>query len=261
MLNNRQLVVIKLGGHAMTDQKLLGAFLKNIASLAQKGLQLVIVHGGGPHISNLLFRLNIPSTFIEGLRVTDAETLEAVEMVLCGSLNKALTRALLKAGANASGISGEDGGLLRATMKNEALGLVGSITAVNPGIIHTLLAAGFVPVVAPLALGPDFQPLNVNADTAAGALAGALQADFFILVSDVPGVLDKTGNLLPELERKDVPALLGDGTISGGMIPKVECCLEALAKGCRNALILDGKQQNSLLDFLEKGIRKGTVLK
>lgn len=245
----------------MTDQKLLAAFLENVASLAKKGQQLVIVHGGGPHITRLLFRLNIPSTFIEGLRVTDAETLEAVEMVLCGSVNKALTRSLLKAGADAVGISGEDGGLFSATVKNDALGLVGSITAVNPGIVHTLLAADFVPVVAPLALGPDFQPLNVNADTAAGALAGALNADFFILVSDVPGVLDKAGNLLPELERKDVQALLGDGTISGGMIPKVECCLEALAKGCRHALILDGKQPGSLMDFLEKGIRKGTVLK
>lgn len=253
--------MIKLGGHAMTNQKLLAAFLENIASLSKKGWQLVIVHGGGPHISSLLFRLNIPSTFIEGLRVTDAETLEAVEMVLCGSVNKALTRYLLKAGAAAAGISGEDGGLFRAKVKNEDLGLVGIITGVNPSLVCSLLSAGFVPVIAPLALGSDFHPLNVNADTAAGALAAALKADFFILVSDVPGILDKEGKLLPELEKKDAQTLIGDGTISGGMIPKVECCLEALAKGCRNALILDGKRQNSLLDFLEKGIREGTVLK
>lgn len=261
MLKNTPLVVIKLGGHAMTDQKLLAGFMENVASLSKKGLRLVIVHGGGPHISGLLFRLNIPSTFIDGLRVTDAETLEAVEMVLCGTVNKALGRALLKAGALAAGISGEDGDMFRATLKNEALGLVGSITSVNPDLVHTLLAAGFVPVIAPLALGPDFQPLNVNADTAAGALAGAMQADYFILISDVPGVLDKTGNLISELGKQNVQTLLEDGTIKGGMIPKVECCLEALAKGCRNALILDGKDRNSLLDFLEKGLSKGTVLK
>lgn len=239
---------------------MLKIFASDVARLAAGGIQLLLAHGGGPHISALLKRLGIESSFRDGLRVTDNETLAVAEMALCGAVNKAITRELLKAGANAAGVSGEDGGLLRAEIIDPGLGRVGRIIHVNPAILNALLAGGFLPVIAPLALDNECEPLNVNADTAAGAIAGVLKASFFILVSDVPGVFDKEGKLIDKLSGGQIRDLIADGVINGGMIPKVECCLAALAAGCEKALILNGKAKNSLGNFLEKGLAQGTLI-
>ena len=253
-------VVIKYGGHAMDKPELSRAFAQDLALLAGKGMRFVVVHGGGPQISGLLKRLNIESRFADGLRITDAATMEVVEMVLCGQVNKAVVGELAARGVAAAGISGRDGGLLRARRKNPALGLVGDIVSVDPKLPRCLLDGGFVPVVAPVAAGPEEEALNVNADTAAGALAGALGAEYFVLVSDVPGVLDGEGALIPALDGARIAALRESGVISGGMIPKVEACLGALAAGCGRALILDGRAPSSLRRFLLEDAPLGTVV-
>lgn len=259
-MRSRKLAVIKLGGHAMDDGDLLAAFARDVAGLYAKGMEFIIVHGGGPHINALLARLRIDSTFINGLRVTDNETLEAVELALCGAVNKAVTRHMQKNGCRAAGISGQDGPILRAAIKDEALGRVGRITGVDPDLLFALLKGGFLPVVAPLALDQRGEPLNVNADTAAGAIAGAMHADYFVLVSDVPGVLDEQKNLLPRLDTEEISDLRQAGIISGGMIPKVESCQHALAQGCHNALILNGREENSLARYIEAGEKLGTLI-
>lgn len=251
-------VVIKYGGHAMDRPELRTAFAANLAELAGSGWSVVVVHGGGPQISALLKRLRIESRFVDGLRVTDAPAMEAVEMALCGQVNKAVVADFLRHGVRAAGISGRDGALLRASVKNPALGLVGEVEAVDPALPQCLLAAGFVPVVAPVASDGEGRALNVNADTAAGALAGAMRADTFVLVSDVPGVLGADGALLPDLSAADIARLRGEGVISGGMIPKLEACLSALRAGCRHALILDGRAPSALRRFLLGGEPLGT---
>lgn len=179
-------VVIKYGGHAMDKPELSEAFAADLTRLAAQGMRLVVVHGGGPQISALLNRLHVESRFVNGLRVTDAACMEAVEMVLCGQVNKAVVSALARHGARAAGISGRDGNLLLARRKHPDLGLVGDVEAVDPSLPRCLLDAGFVPVIAPVASGSEGEALNINADTAAGALAGALEADYFVLISDVP---------------------------------------------------------------------------
>ena len=252
-------VVIKYGGHAMDDAALRGAFMKDIAFLRDTR-RFVIVHGGGPQISGLLKRLDIESRFKDGLRITDAATMDVVEMVLCGQVNKAVVAELAAHGVAAAGISGRDGGLFRARPKDPALGLVGDIVRVEPKLPRCLLDAGFVPVVAPVASGPEEEALNVNADTAAGALAGALRAAYFVLISDVPGVLDGEGALIPALDGARVAELRKAGVINGGMIPKVEACLGALAAGCGRALILDGREPGSLKRFLVEDAPLGTVV-
>ncbi len=254
------ITVIKLGGHAMDEPGLLAAFCADVAQLAASGHKLVIAHGGGPRINSLLRRLNLESRFVNGLRVTDSDTLDAVEMALCGAVNKYLVRQLLEAGIKAVGISGEDGRLLCAVQKDPLLGFVGSVAKVNPGIIYTLLSGGFLPVIAPLALSPDGELLNVNADTAAGAIAGALAADRFVLISDVPGVLDDEGSLLKELNPNQIANLTARGIISGGMLPKVECCQLALGQGCKSAIILDGSRKSSLALCLGANDIAGTVI-
>lgn len=253
-------VVIKYGGHAMDKPELARAFAADVAKLSGRGFRLVIVHGGGPQISSLLGRLGIESRFADGLRITDEATMEAVEMVLCGQVNKAVVAELAARGVAAAGISGRDGGLLVARPKNPALGLVGEIVGVDPGLPACLLDGGFVPVVAPVASGPDGGALNVNADTAAGALAGALGAEYFVLISDVPGVLDAGGKLLPRLDHAAIAALRQADVIKGGMIPKVEACLGALGAGCGRALILDGRAPGSLARFLLEEAPLGTVV-
>ncbi|MBD5641137.1 MAG: acetylglutamate kinase [Desulfovibrio sp.] len=253
--------VIKLGGHAMDEPGLLASFCADVAQLTRNGHQIVIVHGGGPHINTLLERLHLESRFVNGLRVTDGPVLAAVEMALCGTVNKSLTRQLQKMGANAVGISGEDGRLLIANQIDPALGFVGGIVKVNAEIVLTLLSAGFTPVIAPLALATDGQLLNVNADIAAGAIAGALGAAWFLLVSDVPGVLDADSNLLPELDDAQISSLVKSGIIRGGMLPKLECCQSALAQGCKAAIIVDGKRQNALSLCLERGNVAGTIIR
>lgn len=234
-------VVIKYGGHAMDKPELSEAFAADLTRLAAQGMRLVVVHGGGPQISALLNRLHVESRFVNGLRVTDAACMEAVEMVLCGQVNKAVVSALARHGARAAGISGRDGNLLLARRKHPDLGLVGDVEAVDPSLPRCLLDAGFVPVIAPVASGSEGEALNINADTAAGALAGALEADYFVLISDVPGVLDAQGRLISGLSRAEITRLIDQGVISGGMIPKVEACLNALDAGCGRALILDGR--------------------
>lgn len=260
MRSNRKLAVIKLGGHAMDDAALLAAFAVDIARLSQKGMRFIVVHGGGPHINALLQRLGIESTFVNGLRVTDRPTLEAVELALCATVNKAVIRHMHRHGCRVAGISGQDGSMLKATVKDSSLGHVGRVTSVNPDLLVALLKNGFIPVVAPLALDQNSEPLNVNADTAAGAIAGAMQADYFVLISDVPGILDSQKCLIPRVDTEEIANLRENGTISGGMLPKVESCQHALANGCRNALILNGKEKNSLGRYLEDGEKLGTLI-
>ena len=213
-----QTVVIKYGGHAMDKDELNAAFADDMAFL-QQSMRLVVVHGGGPQINALLNRLAIESRFEKGLRVTDADTMQAVEMVLCGQVNKTVVSRFLQHGARAAGLSGRDAGLLRARVKDPVLGLVGDVEKVDASVLSCLLDGGFLPVVAPVASGPEGQALNINADTAAGAVAGALHADYFVLISDVPGVLDADKKLIPSLDRARIAELIEAGVINGGMIP------------------------------------------
>lgn len=252
-------VVIKYGGHAMDKDELNAAFADDMAFL-QQTMRLVVVHGGGPQINALLNRLAIESRFERGLRVTDADTMQAVEMVLCGQVNKTVVSRFLQHGARAAGLSGRDAGLLRARLKDPALGLVGEVEKVDASVLSCLLDGGFLPVVAPVASGPEGQALNINADTAAGAVAGALHADYFVLISDVPGVLDGEKRLIPTLDRARSQSLMDEGVICGGMIPKVGSCLHALDAGCRRALILDGREPGSLRRYLYEDAPLGTVV-
>ncbi|WP_300786751.1 acetylglutamate kinase [uncultured Desulfovibrio sp.] len=253
-------VVIKFGGHAMDKEALCAAFAEDLAVLSAEGTRCVVVHGGGPQISALLERLHIESRFENGLRVTDEATMQAVEMVLCGQVNKDVVRRFAAHGVRAAGISGRDGGLLLASVRQPALGRVGEVDKVDPALVECLLAGGFVPVVAPVASDAAGLPLNINADTAAGALAGALHADFFVLISDVPGVLDGEKRLIPTLDRARSQSLMAEGVINGGMIPKVDSCLHALDAGCRRALILDGREPGSLRRYLCEDAPLGTVV-
>ncbi|MBQ7608398.1 MAG: acetylglutamate kinase [Desulfovibrionaceae bacterium] len=252
--------VIKYGGHAMDHLDLAEAFACDVAALVKKKSRFVIVHGGGPQISRLLSRLAIESRFVNGLRVTDAETMEVVEMALAGTVNKDVVARLASKNVRAVGISGRDGNLLTAKIRASELGYVGDVTHVNPDILHCLLGSDFVPVVAPIAQDEQFHALNVNADTAAGAIAGALQAETFVLLSDVPGVLDAEKHCIPRLDRAAIAELTQNGVISGGMIPKVEACLNALRLGAHQALILDGRASNSLLHFVTGEKQSGTVI-
>lgn len=253
-------VVIKFGGHAMDKEALCAAFAEDLAFLSAEGTRCVVVHGGGPQISALLERLHIESRFENGLRVTDEATMQAVEMVLCGQVNKDVVRRFAAHGVRAAGISGRDGGLLLASVRQPALGRVGEVDKVDPALVECLLAGGFVPVVAPVASDAAGQPLNINADTAAGALAGALHADYFVLISDVPGVLDGEKRLIPTLDRARSQSLMDEGVICGGMIPKVGSCLHALDAGSRRALILDGREPGSLRRYLYEDAPLGTVV-
>ena len=253
-------VVIKYGGHAMDDPALSEPFAEGIARLGERGMRLVVVHGGGPQISTMLARLNIPSRFERGLRVTDEATMEVVEMILCGRVNKGVVSLFARHGVRAAGISGKDAHLFGAAQLREDLGLVGEIQSVDPTLVTILLDAGFVPVVAPVAGGVHGESYNINADTAAGALAGAMEADYFVLISDVPGVLDEDHRLIPRLTRRNVARLVQEGVVHGGMIPKVLSCLHALDEGCKRALILDGRAESSLERYLLEGAPLGTVV-
>ncbi len=265
-------IVVKYGGHAM-DGSLANAFGNDIALLKQVGINPVVVHGGGPQINAMLKRLNIQSNFVQGLRVTDAAMVEVVEMVLAGSVNKQVAALINAAGALAVGISGKDGGLIRArklrrTYKDPDsqieqaldLGYVGEPAFIDTRVIHALTGAGLIPVIAPVGAGEDGQTYNINADTVAGAIAGALNAQRLLMLTDVPGVLDKSKQLLSDLSLTQIRGLIADGTISGGMIPKVETCMEAVTQGVKGATILDGTVPHALLLelFTEHGI--GTMI-
>ncbi len=267
-------VVVKYGGHAMGDEKLAAEFGRDIASLKQVGVNPVVVHGGGPQINAMLKRLAIQSSFVDGLRVTDAAMVEVVEMVLAGTVNKHVAGLINQAGALAVGICGKDGGLIRArklqrTVRDPGshieraldLGFVGEPEHVDVRVIHALTGAGLIPVIAPVAMDENGQTYNINADSVAGAVAGALGARRLLMLTDVPGVLDGDKQLISEMSIADVEAGVASGMISGGMIPKVENCVEAVRKGVRGAVILDGRMPHACLleMFKEGGI--GTLIR
>ena len=266
--------VIKYGGHAMGDPELARLFASDIVLLKQVGIHPVVVHGGGPQIGRMLDRLKIKSEFVDGLRVTDAETVEIVEMVLSGTINKRIVSAINAAGGAAIGISGKDGGLIQAsklrrtsrdeqsdTEKTIDLGFVGEPDQINPRILTSLQQSGLVPVVAPIGVGAGGETYNINADTVAGAIAGALGASRLLLLTDVIGVLDKAGELISDLTIERIRELRADGTITGGMIPKLETCTKAVEDGVDAAVILDGRVPHSMLleIFTDQGI--GTLIR
>lgn len=252
--------VIKYGGHAMGDANLAKLFARDIVLLRQVGINPVVVHGGGPQIGQMLERLKIKSAFIDGLRVTDKETVDVVEMVLAGSINKSIVSAINEAGGFAVGLSGKDGNLIRAQRLRRSkrdpgsnierildLGLVGEPTEINPHILDFYERSDITPVVAPIGMGAQGETLNINADTAAGAIAAAVGARRLMMLTDVEGVLDKSGQLIAEMTTKEARRYIADGTIHGGMIPKIETCLEAVGKGVEGAVIIDGRTPHALL--------------
>ncbi len=270
---DQQTIVIKYGGHAMGDPKLAEGFARDIVLLEQSGVKPVVVHGGGPQIGKLLDRLNIKSEFQGGLRVTDEATVEVVEMVLAGSINKQIVCEINRLGGKACGISGKDGNLMivKKLTRTERdphshiervidLGFVGDPETVNPMIVKVLVSNEMIPVIAPIGVSADGVTYNVNADTFASALAGALKAKRLLLLTDVPGVLDKNGELIPRLTAKQARALIADGTISGGMIPKVEGCLAVLDNGVEGVVILDGRVPNAVLLELFSAHGVGTLI-
>ncbi|MEL6473370.1 MAG: acetylglutamate kinase [Pseudomonadota bacterium] len=259
---DKKTIVVKYGGHAMVDETLAAGFARDVVLLKHLGINPVVVHGGGPQIGGMLERLGIQSEFKDGLRVTDADTVEVVEMVLSGAINKTIVRAINAAGGKAVGLSGSDANLIRAAKATKTkrdpdshieqiidLGFVGEPEAVDPTVLQALAAADvdLIPVVAPVGVGPDGARYNINADTAAGAVAEALGAERLLLLTDVAGVLDKSGTLMRELSRKDIPALISDGTAAGGMIPKLETAARAVDLGVGAAVILDGRAPHALL--------------
>jgi acetylglutamate kinase len=267
-------VVVKYGGHAMGEEHLALEFGKDIALLKQVGINPVVVHGGGPQINAMLKRLAIQSTFIDGLRVTDAAMVEVVEMVLAGTVNKYVAGLITKAGALAVGVSGKDGGMILARKLKRTkidpdshieraldLGFVGEPAAVDVRVIHALTGGGLVPVIAPVGVDADGQTYNINADTVASAVAGALHAERLLMLTDVAGVLDKEKNLIDTLTLAEVEERIADGTITDGMIPKVECCVDAVRQGVRAAVILDGRVPHACLLELFTEAGPGTLVK
>jgi len=257
-------IVIKYGGHAMVDEHLKRQFALDVILLKQVGINPIIVHGGGPQINRLLDRLNIQPSYVQGMRVTDGETMDVVEMVLVGKVNKEIVGLINHCGGKAVGLSGRDGDLicarkLRVSSKNEGkelensppelldLGQVGEVTHINPGVLESLSQNDFIPVIAPIGVGDDGRAFNINADLVAGAVAGELSAEKLILLTDVPGVNNKEGQLITTLSHLDLEGLIDDGTVAGGMIPKVRCCEDALQRGVTKTYIVDGRLEHSIL--------------
>ena len=257
-----QVFVIKYGGAAQTDEGLKNDFARDIVLLQLVGIKVVIVHGGGKKINSLLDKLNIESHFEDGLRVTNKDTMEVVEMALSGLINKEITSLLVAHGARAVGISGKDDGLLRASAFNlEKYGFVGKIDEVNEAVINALLKEDIIPVIAPIALGANATSYNINADLAASAIAAKLRASKAIFLSDIKGVLDKNGELISKLDEAKIAELKSGGAISGGMIPKLEASLECIKAGAKAVHIIDGRRAHSLLleIFTDEGI--GSVIR
>ncbi len=266
--------VVKYGGHAMGDPEAQADFAEDVVLLKAVGINPVVVHGGGPQIGRMLKRLGVESRFVDGLRVTDAETAQIAEMVLAGSINKEIVSWIARAGGRAVGISGKDAGLVQAEKvgrrapdplqgieRNVDLGFVGEPVAVDRRIIDSLSAEGIIPVIAPIGIGADGHTYNINADTMAGAVAAALGASRFFLLTDVAGVLDKQGQLVTDLDPAAVAELRADGTISGGMIPKLETCVAAVEAGVDAAVVLDGRVPHAMLleIFTKRGA--GTLIR
>ncbi|HWQ94210.1 MAG TPA: acetylglutamate kinase [Gammaproteobacteria bacterium] len=267
-------LVIKYGGNAMVDEALKNGFARDVVLMKLVGINPVIVHGGGPQIGKVLDQIGKQSRFVDGLRITDSETMDVVEMVLGGLVNKDIVNLINRQGGSAVGLSGKDGDLIRArkltlTRKTAELeepeiidiGHVGEVASLDTSVIHTLTGGDFIPVIAPVGVGEDGQSYNINADLVAGKLAEALHAEKLMLLTNTPGVLDKQGHLLPRLSSSDVQALIDDGTIYGGMLPKIRCALDAVAGGVGAAHILDGRVEHAVLleIFTDQGV--GTLIK
>lgn len=265
--------VVKYGGHAMGDAKLSELFARDIVLLKQVGVNPIVVHGGGPQIKTMLDRLGIQSEFVDGLRVTDAATVDIVEMVLAGSINKSIVTEITKAGGVAIGLCGKDGDLiqarkLRRTKKDPDsniervldLGFVGEPTKANPTVLETCAASNLIPVIAPIGAGAKGETFNINADTAAGFIAGATRASRLYLLTDVPGVLDKDGEVVPHLTVLEAREMIASGAATGGMIPKLETCIDAVDRGVEAAVILDGRLPHAMLleAFTDGGV--GTLI-
>ncbi len=256
------IVVVKFGGNAMGDADAMAEFARDIVLMRQVGINPVVVHGGGPMINDLLKKLGIQSEFVRGKRVTDQATVEVVEMVLTGLVNKRIVQAIMDEGGRAVGLSGKDDDLMVCEMEDPELGWVGRPVEMNVQVLRDLMSAGIIPVVAPVATGMDpVETFNVNGDTAAGAIAGALKADRLLLLTDVAGVKNKDGEVVTQLTPDEVRAMTHDGTIAGGMIPKTETALKALDEGVRGVVILDGRVPNACLleIFTEHGA--GSLIK
>ncbi len=262
-------IVIKYGGNAMVDQDLKTSFAGDVILMKLVGMNPVVVHGGGPQISEVLQKIGKESTFIDGMRVTDSETMDVVEMVLGGLVNKEIVNLINSLGGKAVGLTGKDGNLIRArklsVSKDDPIlerpeiidyGHVGEVESVDPRIVQLLESQAFIPVIAPIGVGADGETYNINADLVAGKLAVTLQAEKLMLLTNTPGVLDKQGNLLTTLELKEVNSLKQDGTIAGGMIPKVECAVDAIHSGVNSSLIVDGRVAHAILLelFTDSGI-------
>jgi acetylglutamate kinase len=267
------IVVVKYGGHAMGDEEVARQFARDMVLLEQSGVNPVVVHGGGPQIGNMLKKLGIKSEFAAGLRITDKATVEIVEMVLAGSINSQLVGIINREGGRAIGLTGKDGNMVTATKatrtivdldsnieKHIDLGFVGEPSKVDTTVLDQLLGRELIPVLAPIALGVDGETYNVNADTFAGAIAGAVKAKRLLLLTDVPGVLDKNKELIKELRVDQIRDLIADGTITGGMIPKVETCIYAIEQGVEGVVILDGKVPHAVLLELYTDLGAGTLI-
>ncbi|CAG0974232.1 acetylglutamate kinase [Methylophilaceae bacterium] len=264
-------IVIKYGGNAMTDPALQDCFARDVVLLKLVGMNPVVVHGGGPQINDLLDRLGKKGTFIQGMRVTDEETMDVVEMVLGGQVNKEIVNLINRHGGKAVGLTGQDGNFIRARkllMENKEvpgefidIGSVGDITAIDPSLISFLDTGDFIPVIAPIGVGPDGETYNINADVVAGKLAEILNAEKLILLTNTPGVLDKQGNLLTGLTPKQVDEMVEDGTLSGGMLPKISSALDAARSGVKSVHIIDGRVEHALLleVLTDEGV--GTLIK
>jgi acetylglutamate kinase len=270
---DEEIVVVKYGGHAMGDDAMAKSFAQDIVLMEQTAINPVVVHGGGPQIGDMLKRLGIKSEFAAGLRITDKATVEIVEMVLAGSINKQIVGYINAAGGKAVGLTGKDGNMVKARKVTRTiidpdsniekvvdLGFVGEPEKVDTTVLNQILGRELIPVLAPVATSASGETYNVNADTFAGAIAGALKAKRLLLLTDVPGVLDKSKQLIKELSIDDARRLIADGTISGGMIPKVETCMYALEQGVEAVVILDGKQEHAVLIELLTDAGSGTLM-
>ena len=266
-------IVVKYGGHAMGDSEIGRMFAEDVVLLKQVGMNPIVVHGGGPQIGHMLERLKIKSSFVDGLRVTDAATVEIVEMVLSGSINKEIVTAINRAGGHAVGLSGKDADLIRAKKLERTkrdpdsniekvldLGFVGEPTTINAKVLELFRDSAIIPVIAPIGVGERGETYNINADTVAGAVAASVKATRFLLLTDVAGVLDRDKKLVHQLTLEEAEAMIGDGTISGGMIPKVATCLEAVIGGVEAAVIIDGRVPHAiLLELFAEGA--GTLIR
>jgi acetylglutamate kinase len=256
--------VVKYGGNAMGDDDTIDSFARDIVLMKAVGMDPVVVHGGGPQIGAHLEKLGKHSRFVEGMRVTDAETMDVVEMMLGGLVNKAVVNAIAKQGGRAVGLTGKDGGLIRARkllIKGQDIGQVGEVEAIDPRVVDHLEAGGFIPVIAPVGVGADGTAYNINADLVAGKLASVLKAEKLILLTNVQGLIDKHGRVLTGLTIAQVEALVADGTVQGGMLPKVACALDAVRSGVKSSVIVDGRLEHAVLLelFTDEGI--GTLIR